>query len=112
MQSSTAPRQQRRPVAPGTVPRGLGGILARAVRDAGSRLFRREDEFALRHGWSIEIRRGGLSRSYRDPRFDALIACLLCAGAGVCCDEACSGCGGTGRVVLGALRLVEQRSRA
>jgi hypothetical protein len=34
----------------------------------------RSDARARRHGWSVEIRAGGMSRRYRDPRFDSLRA--------------------------------------
>lgn len=36
------------------------------------RLFRHQDALARQHGWTIEPRHGGLSRRYRDPRFDSL----------------------------------------
>lgn len=46
------------------------GRLARLIRTAGDRLFRDADAHASRHGWQITTRRGGLARTYRDPRFD------------------------------------------
>jgi hypothetical protein len=36
------------------------------------RIFAEPDERARRHGCSVEIRHGGMSRRYRDPRFDSL----------------------------------------
>ena len=53
-------------------------VLARIVAWFTSRfttitdhVFAGPDEFARRNGWSIEIRPGGMSRRYRDPRFDS-----------------------------------------
>jgi hypothetical protein len=36
------------------------------------RIFAEPDERARRNGWSVEIRHGGMSRRYRDPRFESL----------------------------------------
>jgi hypothetical protein len=41
-------------------------------RQLTDRLFRHQDALASQHGWTIESRHGGLSRQYRDPRFDSL----------------------------------------
>jgi hypothetical protein len=56
---------------------GLGGPLARVtgrlarlIKTVGDRLFRDADTRASQHGWQITARRGGLARTYRDPRFD------------------------------------------
>jgi hypothetical protein len=38
------------------------------------RIFAGPDARARQHGWSVEIRPGGVSRRYRDPRFDSLRA--------------------------------------
>jgi hypothetical protein len=38
------------------------------------RIFAESDARARRHGWSVEVRAGGMSRRYRDPRFDSLRA--------------------------------------
>jgi hypothetical protein len=35
-------------------------------------LFHGPDEQARQYGWTVEIRHSGLSRRYRDPRFDSL----------------------------------------
>ena len=58
---------------------GLGGPLARVtgrlarlIETVGDRLFRDADVRASQHGWQITTRRGGLARTYRDPRFDRL----------------------------------------
>ena len=48
--------------------RGLHKCLLRV----GARLFASSDAAARRHGWQVTVRRGGLGRSYRDPRFDQL----------------------------------------
>jgi hypothetical protein len=36
------------------------------------RIFAEPDARARQHGWSVEIRHGGMSRRYHDPRFDSL----------------------------------------
>jgi len=64
----------------------------------GDRLFRRDDQWAIEHNLQITRRHGGLSRSYRDPRFDTLRACSRCGGSGGYPDEPCAACDGTGRV--------------
>jgi hypothetical protein len=66
-----------------------------------ARLFRDQDATARRHGWHIKAGRGGLSRTYRDPRFDRLARCPMCRGSGTdASQEACDGCAATGRVTL------------
>lgn len=59
--------------------RGMGGLLPFLTRlltgrlhRAGKALFRERDSRARAHGWQIQVSRGGLSRTYRDPRFDRL----------------------------------------
>ena len=47
---------------------GLRDYLVRV----GARLFASSDAAARRNGWQVTVRRGGLGRSYRDPRFDQL----------------------------------------
>jgi hypothetical protein len=74
--------------------------LAGRVAVAGARLFAVQDRIAMQHGWVITKRRGGLGRSYRDPRFDWLRSCSLCEGRGVVEDQPCEPCGATGRVSL------------
>ena len=39
----------------------------------GDRLHRDNDQWARQHGWQVTARHGGMSRSYRDPRFDQLM---------------------------------------
>jgi hypothetical protein len=79
----------------------LRDLLLYALNAIGSATFRTEDCRAREQGWQIIPRHGGLSRCYRDPRFDFLIACTPCDGHG--CDlrgATCSDCRGTGRIVL------------
>ena len=76
--------------------------LAAWIRALGERLFRDDDARAVRHGWQIETRRGGLGRVYRDPRFDQLARSPDCGGTGT--GESggpCRRCSATGRIVLG-----------
>ncbi len=76
--------------------------LAAWIRALGEKLFRDDDARAIRHGWQIETRRGGLGRVYRDPRFDQLARCPDCGGSGT--GESggpCHRCSATGRIVLG-----------
>jgi hypothetical protein len=75
--------------------------LRRLIEAAGDRLFRTDDRTAIKNNWQITKRHGGLSRSYRDPRFDMLRACMRCDGSGGTRREPCGPCGGTGRVTLG-----------
>src|ERR1700730_546252 len=56
--------------------------LSRLLRNFGDRLFADTDARARRHGWQVTRRHGGLSRRYRDPRFDSLVRCPSCAGTG------------------------------
>jgi hypothetical protein len=77
------------------------GNLAAAV---GSRLFAAGDTSAVQHGWQITVRRGGLSRSYRDPRFGTLRACPRCQGGGWADGAPCAPCRGMGRVGDAAAR--------
>jgi len=46
--------------------------VAAMLHGAGDRLAREDDAQARLNGWQIQIRHGGLSRSYRDPRFAEL----------------------------------------
>lgn len=87
---------------------GQGGRLARVtgrlallIGTGGDRLFQAEDAHARRYGWHITARRGGLARTYRDPRFDRLRSCPICRGTGTdLVDQACERCGGTGRITV------------
>ena len=75
------------------------GRLALLIRGFGSWLFQAEDARARQHGWQIAVNRGGLGRTYRDPRFDTLTACPQCRGGGIGTqDTPCAPCLGTGRV--------------
>jgi hypothetical protein len=75
--------------------------LERQTRRAGAMLFARSDARALLNGWRITQRSGGLSRTYRDPRFDQFSRCYQCGGSGVSRHSAlrsCFICRGTGRL--------------
>ena len=75
----------------------LGDLVARA----GDVKFAVCDEEAGWRGWSIERRRGGLTRVYRDPAFDLIVHCPQCRGLGTAPGGAeCGLCSGTGRLVL------------
>jgi ribosomal protein L37E len=76
-------------------------LVLRLVRALGGKIFRADDRYARNRGWQVTSGRGGLSRTYRDPRFDSLTACPACGGQGRHLDETtCSSCQGTGRTVL------------
>ena len=77
------------------------GWLAYFLRRRGDRWFARNDTEAYWWGWQITKARGGLTRRYRDTRFDTLAACARCAGAGAWADMRCGPCLGTGRITLG-----------
>lgn len=65
------------------------------------RVFAAADADARRYGWQVTVTRGGFGRTYRDPRFDYLVACTACSGPGCKSgDTTCSACHGTGRIVL------------
>jgi DnaJ-class molecular chaperone len=65
------------------------------------RLFAADDARARACGWQVTVQRGGLGRSYRDPRFDRLVTCTECLGSGVHADDRpCRTCPGTGRLAL------------
>lgn len=64
---------------------------------AGTRLSAKDDLRALQHGWQIIPHRSGLSRQYRDPRFDTLTGCRRCDGTGATDGWPCPACRGTGR---------------
>lgn len=73
--------------------RGLAELI-------GAWLFAGDDSRAAGHGWQARSDHGGLSRRYRDPRFDALRACGRCAGRGTLAEWPCAACAGTGRITL------------
>ncbi len=70
----------------------------RRLEAAGNRLFSADDLTLLGHGWQIIPRRPGLSRRYRDPRFDTLISCPHCDGSGATDGWPCPPCWGNGRL--------------
>ena len=78
-------------------------LLKRGMSMIGSKIFQEDDDRAHHQGWQIIQRHGGLSRTYRDARFDYLIRCVACSGCGCVPHGAdCPDCGGTGRVALGS----------
>jgi hypothetical protein len=86
------------------------GRLALLIRAAGDRLFQADDEHARRYGWQITARRGGLARTYRDPRFDRFRSCLACRGAVTGpAERPCDRCGRTGRIMVSRSPLVDER---
>jgi hypothetical protein len=111
MRQTTGVRKARRPVqsAPGHerhagpgggAHSGRSGLLtwlADKVRSVGDWLFRADDAHAIASGWQITPGRSGLSRTYRDPRFNALARCDQCYGTGKDAGGACARCAGTGR---------------
>ena len=84
------------------------GCLARHLRALGDRLFFEDDARALRHGWQIQTRHAGLSRTYRDPRFDQLVPCPDCRGQGTRDGLYCHRCSATGRIHLAQDRNARQ----
>jgi hypothetical protein len=72
--------------------------LLNRLEAAGNRLFATDDQQAAEHGWQITPGRHGLSRRYRDPRFDALISCPDCHGNGATDGWPCPACRATGRL--------------
>lgn len=93
----------------GTLARVIGR-LARLIRQVGDRLFRDADVRASQHGWQITARRGGLARTYRDPRFDRFRSCPVCRGTGTDrAKQACNHCAGTGRITVVQPLLADRR---
>jgi RecJ-like exonuclease len=86
------------------------GRLVRMVRAAGDRLFQAADIRASRNGWQIKARRGGLARTYRDPRFDRFRNCPACRGTGTgSAERPCNRCDGTGRITVSQAPLADWR---
>ena len=84
------------------------GRLALLIRAAGDRLFQAEDERARQYGWQITVRRGGLARTYRDPRFDPFRSCPACRSTGTGpAEKPCDRCGGTGRIMVSQPALAD-----
>lgn len=82
----------------GAFPTPVGRLLDRLDR----MLFRDPDERATARGW--QVGRGRVfARTYRDPRFDLLSACMECDGTGLNGVLSCPNCTGTG--VLRAVGL-------
>jgi hypothetical protein len=79
---------------------GQRGWFDRLLDRLGSWLFAtEEDARATARGW--EVRRGARgARTYRDPRWDTVHACLPCGGDGLSLTDgaACPACAGTGVV--------------
>jgi hypothetical protein len=91
--------------------RGTGRLVL-LIRRFGNWLFQAHDARARQHGWQITVGRGGLARTYRDPRFDRFRRCPACGGTGTCGDgEPCGRCAGTGRITL-TERSLTDRGRA
>jgi hypothetical protein len=59
----------------------LAQRVANFCRWVGERLFAEPDADARSRGWEVSPRWGGLSRTYRDPRFNLRIPCSQCGGA-------------------------------
>jgi RecJ-like exonuclease len=79
----------------------LRDLPLRLISAIGSKIFRTDDCRARERGWQVIKRNGGLSRTYRDPRFDYLTPCPACGGRGYNPDRAtCPSCDGSGRLVL------------
>lgn len=77
------------------------GRLAHLIRTFSDQLFQADDARASQCGWQITTRHAGLTRTYRDPRFDRLRSCPACRGTGTGPDDrACAGCAGTGRITV------------
>jgi hypothetical protein len=85
------------------------GWLTLLIRRFGNWLFQAEDERARQHGWQITARRGGLARTYWDPRFDRFRRCPECDGTGTCPGgQSCGPCAGMGRITLTEWSLTDR----
>jgi hypothetical protein len=67
-------QKDRRSAAGPAMRERIRGSLVARIRAYSDRLFRDLDEQARQHGWKMETGPYGLTRSYRDPRFEALRA--------------------------------------
>ncbi len=69
------------------------------VHEISDSAFAELDGFAWTQNWQVS--RGLTGHGYRDPRFDALVKCSRCDGAG---EEGahipCADCSGSGRIDL------------
>jgi hypothetical protein len=89
------------------------GWLALLIRGFGDWMYQADDARARQYGWQITVLRGGLARSYRDPRFDRFRRCPDCGGTGTTPGgESCGPCAGTGRITLTERSLTDNRGRA
>jgi RecJ-like exonuclease len=85
-------------------------LLLRMLSAIGSKIFRTDDCRARERGWQVTPRYGGLSRTYRDPRFNSLTPCPACDGRGYNPDlTTCSRCAGSGRLVLDGSNTTQPR---
>ena len=84
-----------------TAGRALLSWLVALPRRLADRLFVMNDAEAYWRSWQIIRTPGGLTRRYRDPRFDTLAECPQCRGAGSAATLPCPPCAGTGRITLG-----------
>lgn len=72
-----------------------------ACRGIDDRVFREPDIDAIARGWEVRRDRR-FHRTYRDPRWDSIIACPACGGSGACGARVCATCDGRGTVRTGA----------
>jgi hypothetical protein len=84
----------------------LAAWMARLLDTMGQRLFASADARARQRGWKVTYGNGGLSRRYRDPRFDTLAGCPSCGGTGDVDEVPCPPCSGTGRTIVRRALLV------
>jgi hypothetical protein len=68
----SASSENRRLAAGAAMQARIRAWLVARIRARSDWLFRGLDERARQHGWTMETGPYGLSRSYRDPRFDTL----------------------------------------
>jgi hypothetical protein len=86
----------------------LRDLLIRGLSLVGSKIFLADDRRACERGWQVLPRHGGLSRTYRDPRFDYLTRCAACSGRGRdLAGVTCLACDGAGRIVLDPAEAAE-----
>lgn len=92
---------------PTTRSRDAKGQFRRWLEDRrwrfGEWAFAASDARARREGLQVAIERGGLARSYRDPRYARFARCSDCGGSGRTePGGVCPPCEGTGRVTIPA----------
>ena len=68
----------------------------RLRRHLAEDLFLAEDRRAHARGWTVVPIDNGTGRRYRDPRFDCLLECTGCRGAGFLGIDTCPICAGRG----------------